>query len=340
MTYLKFLILIIFNIFILVGCATSPSTIHSDLKAGGEGRIYFKSTSPKTSYEAFTKKKEDGLASATVWGDLSFPNNLSDESIVPAVVIIHGSGGISGNNPTWVRRLNRSGIATFEVNSYQGRGVRSTVGNQHKVRHSMMVSDAYNALSLLASHPSIDQERIGLMGFSKGGMVTVDALWERRRQSEINDDKRFAAHLALYPTCLNYEELSPTGAPILALLGELDDWGSGPDRCVDFVEQLQENNYPANATIIQDAVHSFDSRSEVKRIDGAYSGMENCDFIVAANGEQFEGNSGLPMNTSSEAQAALRSCASIGSVTIGSTPTIREKAFSEGLGFLSEHLGK
>lgn len=323
----------------VIGCTTTPSTIHSDLGMGGDGRIYFTSTSPNTPFEAFTQTQSDGLATVTVWGDLSFPQNLSDDALVPAVVIIHGSAGISGNNSTWIRRLNSSGFATFEINSYRGRGVRSTAGNQHKVRHSMMVSDAYNALSLLASHPSIDQERIGLMGFSKGGMVTVDALWERRRQSEVSDDKKFAAHLALYPACLNYEVFEPTGAPILYLLGGRDDW-TPPSQCISFVEQLKARDYPAAAVVFDDAVHSFDSPGGVRKIDGVYNEIANCDFVVSANGEQFEGNSGMPMNTSSEALAALRYCSGIGTVEVGSTTDIRERAFTEGIRFFSQYLSE
>lgn len=136
---------------------------------------------------------------------------------------------------------------------------------------------------------------------------------------------------------MNYEVFEPTGAAILYLLGGRDNW-TPPSQCIRLVAQIKACDYPATAVVFDDAVHSFDSLSEVKKINGAYHELENCDFAVSANGEQFKGNSGMPMNTSSAALAALRNRSGIGKVWVGSTPAIRERAFTEGIRFFSQHL--
>ena len=41
----------------------------------------------------------------------------------PAVILMHGSSGISGMENDWVRMLNDLGVATFMIDSFTGRGL-------------------------------------------------------------------------------------------------------------------------------------------------------------------------------------------------------------------------
>jgi dienelactone hydrolase len=63
------------------------------------------------------------------------------------------------------------------------------------------VAGALAALRLLATHPSIDPSRIGVIGFSRGGSAAINSALEPIRHAIINEDLRFAAHVALYPGC-------------------------------------------------------------------------------------------------------------------------------------------
>lgn len=62
-----------------------------------------------------------------VWlaGELRLPKNASAR--VPAVVLVHGSGGISGSLDLWARELNDIGVAALILDSFSGRGITSTV---------------------------------------------------------------------------------------------------------------------------------------------------------------------------------------------------------------------
>ena len=51
------------------------------------------------------------------------------------------------------------GIATFELHSFDSRGVESTVGEQTKVTTAMMILDSYKALDKLSEHPNIDSKQ-------------------------------------------------------------------------------------------------------------------------------------------------------------------------------------
>ncbi|MBK6806386.1 MAG: prolyl oligopeptidase family serine peptidase, partial [Betaproteobacteria bacterium] len=57
------------------------------------------------------------------------------------------------------------------------------------------------ALEYLASRPEIDPARIGVMGFSWGGMLSIVAATDRFTTELAQGKRRFKAHLALYPVC-------------------------------------------------------------------------------------------------------------------------------------------
>src|ERR1700753_2121804 len=67
-----------------------------------------------------------GAAGKTVriGGELRLPGDLER---YPAVILIHGSGGITPNVDRWARELHALGIATFIVDCFTGRGVVETV---------------------------------------------------------------------------------------------------------------------------------------------------------------------------------------------------------------------
>lgn len=322
----------------LSACQTTnnkPPNIVSSFQTDRSGTIYFESWSPYVPRDAFNTPKGE-REKVVVSGDLEIPADSASNK-VPAMVIAHGSGGPKATNDEWIERLNAAGIATFELDSFSGRDVDETVGNQSRVRHTMMVSDAFQALKLLATHPRINRDNIGIMGFSKGGTVSQFTMWEPRRQSEIDSDLRFALHMPIYPACANFDEFAPTGAPIMMMLGGRDNWTS-PKPCLAFINKLQDGGYPANAVVFEDAYHGFDSKRDgVRTVRGAWSTVD-CDFMVGADGGMYEGKSNLPMNTDSEMRRAMRTCANKGRVKVGSNEALRERVFDRGMAFVRKHL--
>ena len=118
------------------------------------------------------------------------------------------------------------GIATFELQSFSSRGVKSTVGSQVNVTTAMMILDAYKALEVLANHPKIIKDKVAITGWSLGGGVTLFSGWEPLIK-KINPAIKFAAHLSIYPPCIAQpKNLKFTNAPMHILIGELDDWVS------------------------------------------------------------------------------------------------------------------
>ena len=104
----------------------------------------------------FLSGKKDGVP-VTLAGALRLPK-LGTEKL-PAVVLLHGSGGVGGSGgmiDEWSRELNEIGVATFAVDSFAGRGIVETVTDQTRLGRLNMIIDAYRALDLLSKHRQID----------------------------------------------------------------------------------------------------------------------------------------------------------------------------------------
>ena len=120
-------------------------------------------------------------------GELRIPKPGTDK--LPAVVLIHGSGGAGAWIDRWAQELNSIGVSTFILDSFSGRGIVNTAspanrGNEQSQLDTLaMMLDAYRALGRLVQHPRIDPDRIAVMGFSKGAVAAVYSSNERFRQA-------------------------------------------------------------------------------------------------------------------------------------------------------------
>jgi dienelactone hydrolase len=202
-----------------------------------------------------------------VWGDLHFPEGSAGK--VPAIVLMHGSGGIEASMAQWVNAFNEIGVATFVVSSFAPRGVSSTVDDQTRVPAAASLADALVALELLAAHPRIDPSRIGIMGFSRGGSVAFQTAIEPLRRAIVKSDLKFAFHISAYGGC-NQFYWSPqiSAAPMLNLVGEADDYTTAAS-----CEMLAARYAAAGATIrsikYAGAHHSWDGMYPVHALPNA-----------------------------------------------------------------------
>lgn len=239
--------------------ATATSVGHaepvSSIADGRSGRIEFRSVTPNGPTQLVQRSYPP--EGTVVVGDLALPPNAAGRG--PAMVIAHGSGGIlPGREDAWANRLNAVGIATFVVDSFGPRGLKSTAPDQSQLSTMANLADALFALRLLATHPRIDPAQIGVIGFSRGGQVALYSALEPLRRSVIDDGLRFAAHVALYPSCsIPYRARQVTGAPILMLLGAADDY-TPPQFCRAYADWFRGRGAPVHLSEYAGAHHDFD----------------------------------------------------------------------------------
>lgn len=199
---------------------------------------------------------------AMLAGELRLPGTARSETAkLPAVIVVHGSGGIDDGIDGWLGELNGMGVATFVIDSFSGRGISDTVADQSQLHSLAMVYDAYRALDWLAQHPRIERSRIAIIGFSKGGTAALYAAMERFERAYGSDKSHFAVYLAFYPNCAKYiEDEHVASGPIRVFYGEADDWAS-IEPCRDYTRRLALAGKDVQFLSFPHAYHAFDRRS-------------------------------------------------------------------------------
>jgi len=131
---------------------------------------------------------------------LVLPPEASKDNPVPAVVILHGSGGDwSGRSVYLANRLARNGVAGFAVDTFVARNLRPTDDYFERLRKAPIytqIVDALMALRAMQAHPSIRSDQIAVAGFSLGAAVALYTQFEPVTASVLGEDgPRFSAIL-------------------------------------------------------------------------------------------------------------------------------------------------
>ncbi|HUO11343.1 MAG TPA: dienelactone hydrolase family protein [Caulobacteraceae bacterium] len=211
----------------------------------------------RTCYAAYRTDADPPL---TVAGKLATPQ---DAPPAPAVLICHGSDGVDGRGEFHASALNAAGIATFEIDMWAARGTRRGAAARPRGVPETL-PDAFAAARFLAGQPEVDPERIGILGFSWGGVVSLLTATRSWRASRGGDAPAFVAHAAMYPVCWAYE-VAPglsladlTGAPILIQTGDADAYDD-PDGLDQLLARLPAASRAAIRGVThKGAGHGFD----------------------------------------------------------------------------------
>ena len=194
----------------------------------------------------------------TLAGELRIPAPGTNR--LPAVILVHGSGGISASADRWAQELNSIGVAAFILDTFSGRGIVSTVNDQSQLHSLAMMVDAYRALAMLAGHSRIDPNRIAIMGFSKGAVASVYSSNERFRALYGPGKVEFAAHIGLYTPCnvrFSGDEKT-TAKPVRLFHGIADDYVS-IEPCRVYAARLKSAGTDVLLTEYPGAYHAYDA---------------------------------------------------------------------------------
>jgi uncharacterized protein len=201
-------------------------------------------------------------------GDLQFPKIANGR--VPAIVVLHSAGGIDGTGAIHARNFNAAGFATLEIDMFGARGQRRKVDGDLIPMNT--IEDVFAALDYLSVHPSIDPKRIGITGYSWGGILSILSAQNWAVEKYSRHGRKYAAHVPYYPVCHRYlnigyggkvygrvtSEADWTGAPMLIIAGARDEYDE-PDTCEKVRAALPSNIQEiVDVHIYPEAGHGFD----------------------------------------------------------------------------------
>jgi dienelactone hydrolase len=206
--------------------------------------------------QQFLLGAKDG-APVRIGAELRLPSGTAR---IPAVVLIHGSGGIGANIDGWAQTLNAMGIAALILDTFTGRGISQTITDQSQLSSFSIIVDAYKGLESLSRHSRIDPERIAVMGFSKGGFAALYSSMKRFQRLWCAPGIEFAAYISFYTRCDAplFEDEIVSDRPIRLFHGSADDYVPvEPTRL--YVERLKRSGKDVQLTVYEGARHAFDN---------------------------------------------------------------------------------
>jgi dienelactone hydrolase len=326
--------------FFVIVSAQAQEAVATFASGPPNGKYSFASWTPKTIPELL--KGNSGGATVNIVGHLFLPPGTDK---VPAVVLVHGSGGIySAELEYWPKQFNAAGFAVFTLDMFGPRGVQSTAEDQSQVPFPADVADTFAALKLLATHPRIDAKRIAVMGFSRGGTAVVRAAVEKIIAAQrLPDGLQYAAIIPTYAgACTSIFRLvvKPgvfSKAPMLFIHGDADDY-TPIEPCKDYADKIGKAGTPVEFVVIEGAHHKFDA-DDPKRyfMRGASKAKADCPLEIDIDTlyayDRFTGT-----RLQGEAYTtALKNCGTIGATVEGSSRA-RDKAAQAAVAFLKKTL--
>lgn len=282
-------------------------------------------------------------APENVFGFLYLPKSPDTAKRVPAMVVVHSSGGARDTREgDYGRRLSESGIAVLAIDAFSPRGIRSTVEDQSRIATAQIVRDAFAAFAYLSKHSSIDPTRVGVMGMSLGGSVAIQAADVReeataRKRMEVGN---FAVHVSLYPSCSTQYRNPRMIAPMLVLIGADDDY-TGVKQCAAYLERIRAAGGKAELKTFPGAVHGFDGDTSTRRhfYVSTAQNFRECTFYIEDDG-RIVTQAGTLIDLSAPAAAieiARRECMKQGA-TVGADAAAKAQALADIKAFLKTHL--
>jgi dienelactone hydrolase len=223
--------------------------------------------SPRSELRAFTSltlsdsqflQGDKNAPSVMLSGLLRFPAGAVAGAKLPAVIIVHGSGGNNSGHENWARALNRMGIATFNIDSFSGRGLVQVSNNQDALGRLNMVLDTFRAQEVLATHPRIDVQRIAVLGTSRGGTaVAYSAV--TRFQRLWSPNFKTVATFPLYASCFDHlDQDEVIAGRIHEFHGEADNYVDS-SKCVDWFKRIKAAGGDVAYDSFPGVHHSYDN---------------------------------------------------------------------------------
>lgn len=216
----------------------------------------------------------------TVKGELYLPNRRNDAIKFPAVILLHGSGGIRYERENYYAKLLASkGFVALIVETYASRKNASV----QNVSALAQVGDAYAAYEFLSKRSDVDSEKIFTWGFSMGGYSSYYLSDRATNRLASEKETNFAGHISFYPGWqITFASPEPTNAPLLAVLGEVDELVDVEYAKLD-IENRKSKGGLIDLHVISGAAHAWEFR-DPRGFSPNTINRKNCKMTISKQG--------------------------------------------------------
>lgn len=304
--------------------------------AGSSETFSYRSANGINTYaEIFQNKK---FEPQKLTGTLFLPSVCNSGAKVPAVIIQHGSGR---PRHAWYEelseQLNKVGIAALVANSFSERGITGTGGDQTQLSKANRVYDAFAAFRALQKVPCIDPKRIGVTGYSFGGIISRDMV-ETVLAKRMGGGHVLKAAIPVYPSCQSHwEATNPTKTKVHFLLAGRDDY-TPAKYCLERIPQLKAAGWDVSYTVYPSAHHAFIADYSERYWSRGWT-FQDCGigFITSEGYEVSFWGSTKDLSWREFIALLARNCGRRG-VTIGRDNDSREKAMNFTVRYFKKNL--
>ena len=194
------------------------------------------------------------------------------EEPYPMLVFNHASGGAYLFSNEWfkfnrqmAKELLKKGMAVLFVDNFTGRSVISAGADQAQVATFSFYIDAFMTLEYLSKDPRVNIKKVGITGWSRGGMNSLAIAETRIRDVLISKDLYYAASLPRSVECRQsgfFRNPQPIKETKIWMVNGKDDDASHAHICEEYGEKMKANGADIKVTTKAGWGHGFEANYE------------------------------------------------------------------------------
>ena len=249
------------------------SSLHDLWKYFKDGKmVRFKSYNSGPFPNEFMSLKDGSYKNSPVNVDALIAYPKKGEEPFPIVVFNHSSGGARLFSNEWfkfnrqqARMLLKKGIAVMFVDNFNGRSVISAGADQAQVSTYSFYIDAFMTLEYLSKNPKINIKKVGITGWSRGGMNSLAIAEKRIRDALISKDLYYAASIPRSVECRQsgfFRNPQPIKETKIWMVNGKDDDASHAHICEEYGEKMKANGADIEVTTKAGWGHGFEANYE------------------------------------------------------------------------------
>jgi len=196
------------------------------------------------------------------------------EGPFPVLVFNHASGGPKQFSSKWFKfdkqmamQLRKKGIAVMFIDNFSSRDAANVGADQSQVSTYSFYIDAFMTLEYLSKDPKINVKKVGITGWSRGGMNSLAITEKRIRDALISKDLYYAASLPRSNECYQsgyFRNPQPIKETKIWMVNGSKDDASHAHICEEYGKKMKANGADIEVTTKKGWGHGFEANYEAE----------------------------------------------------------------------------